>query len=96
VASNFRIVTHRSSDSLHVKLMGDFDGSSAWQLLNFIKSSLGGVERVIVHTSCLRTIHPFGQNTFRQNLPDLNIPCAKILFTGENAEGLAPDAGPFL
>jgi len=39
MAANFRISVHRSSDSLHMKLMGDFDGSSAWELLNVLRNA---------------------------------------------------------
>jgi hypothetical protein len=34
MASNFRIFAHRNSDSLHLKPAGDFDGTSAFELLD--------------------------------------------------------------
>ncbi len=37
MASNFRIFLHETRDSLHLKLDGDFDGSSAHELLNTLK-----------------------------------------------------------
>ena len=37
MASNFSIFFHRNSDNLYLKLMGDFDGSSAHQLINILK-----------------------------------------------------------
>jgi len=37
MANNFRISVHRSSENLHLKLMGNFDGISAHELLNVLK-----------------------------------------------------------
>ena len=90
MASNFRISTHRNSESLHLKLIGDFDGSSAWQLLRLIKKSSGGSQRVFIHTSCLERIYPFGRNTFHQILDELKGEKTFLFFTGENANQIAP------
>ncbi len=91
MASNFRISVHRNSDTLHLKLMGDFDGSSAWELLNMLKKSVNGVFRVIIHTNSLKNIYPFGRDTFQQNLRDMNRRSFHILFTGEHASEIAPE-----
>lgn len=91
MASNFRISMHRNSDNLHMKLLGDFDGTSAWQLINVLKKNTGGVYRVIIHTSSLKNICPFGRDTFRQNLLELKSIPAHVMFTGENASQIAPD-----
>ena len=91
MASNFRIIVHRNSDNLHIKLMGDFDGSSAWELLNMLKKTANGVYRVIIHTSSLQSIHPFGRDTFQENLRHRKDHPVRILFTGENACQLAPE-----
>ena len=34
MASNFQIYSFKTRDSLHLKLAGDFDGSSAYELIN--------------------------------------------------------------
>ena len=34
MASNFQIFSFKTNDSLHLKLTGDFDGSSAHELIN--------------------------------------------------------------
>lgn len=91
MASNFRISTHRNSENLHIKLMGDFDGSSALQLLNIMKKANNGVYRIIVHTSNLNIIYPFGRDTFQRNLRDLDDYPIRLLFTGENANQIAPE-----
>lgn len=85
MASNFRILFHRNSDNLHLKLAGDFDGSSALELLNVIKQKCSGASKVIIHTSSLKNIHPFGLATFQQNFADTKGLSVHILFTGEYA-----------
>jgi hypothetical protein len=91
MASNFRISAHRNSENLHLKLMGDFDGSSACQLLNVLKKRANGAHKIIIHTSCLNNIHPFGKATFHQNLCDIKDLYTRLMFTGENAKQLAPE-----
>ena len=91
MASNFRISVHRNSDNVHLKLMGDFDGTSAWELLDVLKKNSDGVRKVIIHTSSLKNVYPFGRNTFHQNLCDLKSHQIQILFTGGNAKMIAPE-----
>lgn len=89
--SNFRIFAHKNSDNLHLKLTGDFDGSSALQLINHLKERGRGVSRVFIHTNCLKDIHPFGQQVFQRNLSTLDRQSISYVFTGENAVQLAPE-----
>ena len=92
MASNFRISAHRNSDNLHLKLTGDFDGSSALQLLNVLKENSNGTSsRLIIHTSCLKNIHPFGLNVFQNNLEVKSGKSVPLVFTGEHANLLAPE-----
>jgi hypothetical protein len=91
MAVNFRIYLHRNSENLHVKLMGDFDGLAAWELLNLLKKNTRGIYRVIIHTSCLKRIDPLGSDTFKENLLQFKNNTAHILFTGENASQIAPE-----
>ena len=91
MAANFRIAVHRNNDSLHLKLMGDFDGSSACELINVLKKGFRGVFRVIIHTNSLKNVYPFGRDTFRQNLMGLKNKGDHILFTGEKASQIAPE-----
>ncbi len=91
MSSNFRICVHKNSDSLHLKLSGDFDGSSALQLINHLKKKGRGISRVFIHTNSLNEIHPFGQEVFQRNLTALDQQSVSYVFTGENAVQLAPE-----
>ena len=94
MASNFRIFTHRNSENLHLKLMGDFDGSSACQLLNVLKKTSNSVYKIFIHTSSLNTIYPFGRDTFHRSLCDFDGNSIRILFTGEHAKQISPEKNP--
>jgi hypothetical protein len=92
MATNFKILIHRNSDNLHVKLSGDFDGSSAYQLVNTLEKYGRGVFTIFIHTAGLRHIYPFGQDVLRSDLGRLRtIASEKIMFTGPHAAELAPN-----
>ncbi len=91
MASNFKISSHQNGDNLHLKLIGDFDGSSACQLLNVLKKNTHNVFRIIIHTNSLNSICPFDRDTFRRNLSNMNGRSFHVLFTGENAGEIAPE-----
>jgi len=93
MASNFRIFVHRNSDSLHLKLAGDFDGTSAFELLDMVKKNGAGLRKVFIHTSSLKTIYPFGLQVFEKSLSELKGSSFQLLFTGEHAQQIAPTGG---
>jgi hypothetical protein len=90
MAGNFRVVVHRNSDSLHLRLEGDFDGSSAHQLLCMLGENGNKVRKVFIHTNGLKEIHPFGKAVFQKNLNDFNRRNADLVFTGEKGPEIAP------
>lgn len=91
MAANFRISVHRNSQSLHLMLRGDFDGTSAYQLLEVLEKNCHGTSRIFVHTNSLKEIHPFGRNVFHKNLDFMKGKSVAILFTGENAGQFSPE-----
>jgi len=91
MATNFKIYVHKNSENVHLKLVGDFDGNSAHELLNAIKCITDNASTIFVHTSCLQQIHPFGQEVFRNNLNVMNGRFNAVLFTGEDASQLIPE-----
>ena len=95
MAKNFKISTHRNNENLHLKLMGDFDGTSAFELLNVLKREIDRTSKVFIYTSSLRNIYPFGLNVFHNNLNVLKGKCVELVFTGENACRLAPEKAMF-
>ena len=90
MACNFKIIVHKNNDNLHLKLAGDFDGSSALQLINSLKSRKNRASRVFIHTSSLTDINPFGKNVFENGLDSLEGQVTSFVFTGEKANQLIP------
>jgi anti-anti-sigma regulatory factor len=95
MAAHFKISVHRNDENLHLKLMGDFDETSAHELINILKRCAGRTSRVFIHTSCLRRIHHLVVKALHKNLNGLKGKSTQIIFTGEHAFRLAPE-GPAL
>ncbi len=95
MSSNFKIISHRTSETLHLKLVGDFDGTSACQLINSLKKRSNGCRKVIIHTNCRNKIHPFGLQTFHKTLADIKGGQIHLIFTGENADQISPEKAVF-
>jgi len=91
MACNFKISAHKNHDNLHLKLEGDFDGSSAHELINYLKKNIRKTSRVFIHTNCLKDIYPFGRDVFRSQFCFGDNPAISFVFTGENAVQLAPE-----
>ncbi len=83
MACNFRILLHRNSESAHLKLMGNFDGSSVHQLLNTMKTCSGNANKVFIHTDGLKDVNPFGMAVFQSNFSQIGPPPGGFIFTEE-------------
>ena len=91
MALNFRIAVHKDDENLHLKLMGDFDGSSAWEVINSLQANRLGISRIFIHTASLKKIHPFGVGILHSHLLDPIGKSVSVVYTGENALELAPE-----
>jgi len=83
VACNFRILLHQNSEILHLNLTGDFDGSSAHELINTIQKYSRKTSRIFIHTGGLKDVHPFGRAVFRDHLPEIDHLPVGVILTGE-------------
>jgi hypothetical protein len=70
--------------------MGDFDGTSACEVFNFIKDNSHAVNKVFVHTGSLNEVYPFGRDTFQKMMCDVTRHSIRVLFTGKKAGLIAP------
>jgi hypothetical protein len=91
MASNFRIIHHRDNDCLHLKLTGDMDGNSAYEIINLLDDTSGVIKEVVIETSSLGTIFPFGRNVFSKNFHKIRNRYADILFTGDKSNLINPE-----
>ena len=91
MASNFKIYSFKTSDSLHLKLSGDFDGSSAYELINTIANYDKGLHEIFINTHDLNSIHPFGIEVFQKRLGALKKQFHGITFIGRNGHAILAD-----
>jgi len=90
MAQNFKISIHRTIDNLYIRLTGDFDGSSAWELIDAIRENLNNFRFIKIDTSKLKKVYPFGREVFRSNLLNVTDERIRIQFSGSNALQIAP------
>jgi len=96
MTSNFKISVHRNDDNLYLKLAGNFDGTSAHQLIETLKRNRRGITRVFIHTSSLKQIIPFGRDVFHKSFDAMSGKHISLLFTGDSAVQLAPEGSTLL
>jgi hypothetical protein len=90
MASNFQIVFFKTRDSLHLKLDGDFDGNSAYELINTIKDHGTEFFQIFIDTNDLKTVHAFGKEVFQKNFGALK-QLSNLIFIGQNDRRLTPN-----
>ena len=84
MARNFIIQKFRTSDMLHMELLGDFDGSSAVELINTLNDNRTGVDTICVNARGLRKIYSFGREVVQKNLAGIQALEPYVLFIGGN------------
>ena len=90
MAHNFKINIHRTTDNLYIRLMGDFDGSSAFELFNALKDNLNSAKCILIDTNKLKAVYPFGREVFYSNFLKIKNQQIPIRFVGPNALQIAP------
>ncbi|GAB6909539.1 hypothetical protein JCM12296A_53840 [Desulfosarcina cetonica] len=87
MASNFYIVAKKKRNQfLELRLFGDFDASSACELINYLDESVNTSCKVIIDTDGLRAIDGFGLSLFRPQLSKRNKLLADIEVVGRFGE----------
>ena len=90
MSTNFQIEYTENNGDLYVSPKGDFDGGSAWELINLLDKNYKGKGRVIIDTQYLREICPFGCSTFQCRLSQIKLPSSRLSFKGEKGYSIAP------
>lgn len=86
MASNFKLSLNETKGSIHVKMCGDFDGTSAHELIAAIKNRAPKSNRVYIHTGELSNIHSFGREVFQNHLRLVKMQSGKIEFIGKHQD----------
>lgn len=90
MAEGFRVLVHRNSDCLHLRLEGDFDEEAARKVVSMIGENGSGAGRVFIHTNGLGVISSVGQQVFQNQFPLHQRNRVSFIFTGEKAMQIAP------
>lgn len=93
MAKNFKIRLQHKNGSLHMQLNGDFDGSSAYELLYVLKEHWSNVSDIIINTNYLKSVYNFGLHIWKCHLQALKNSPTHIKFTGNQAHLLTLDDG---
>jgi len=88
MASNFGIDIDKTSGGVGLKLAGDFDGTSAYELIYAIKKLPEDTGKITICTDGLKNAYPFGLDVFHRFIRSLNGQSAKIVLTGNNVSKL--------
>jgi hypothetical protein len=76
MASKFRITAHRAGHTLKLRLSGDLDGSSACEILNYIRNHNVADKKILIHGMAINRIHPFGLHVLQEGLKEYD--CGKL------------------
>jgi hypothetical protein len=89
MASNFKIVITRNKGCIRLSLYGDFDATSAHELINLLNKNKLHKSKIYIHTHGLNRIHLFGVNIFKKSLGIKNNFENRIKFSGDKASEFA-------
>ena len=95
MASNFKILSQKQKGNVHIRLTGDFDGSSACELINALEACSETKGKVVIDTCGLLSIHPFGRGVFHKYCSGRKLP-PDVSFTGKYGRTIEPRRGQSL
>ncbi|MBW2622433.1 MAG: hypothetical protein JRD68_05970 [Deltaproteobacteria bacterium] len=90
MAASFKILCHQTESSLHLKLLGDFDDTSVYELMEFLKKHHGWPHGTFIHTDGLNRVNPMAGTTLLAQLHVSRIQTDRLAFTGGHAAQIAP------
>ena len=89
MASNFQLFLNQNRDGLHLHMFGDFDGTSACELINTLKTHNEDYFCVFIDTNDLNKIHSLGVDVFQKKLNLLAIRKRNLIFIGQHKHRFA-------
>lgn len=86
MAKNFRVCTKDiSKQSLALQLFGDFDATSACELIGILNDIVKKNDKVAIDTDGLKTVNAFGIDVFVPHMTRLNRRSTDIQVTGRHS-----------
>jgi hypothetical protein len=74
-----------------LKLVGDFDATSAYELIYAMKKLSEDIVKISIHTDGPKNLSPFGLDVFLKSMSPLDCRSRKIVFTGNKASHISPE-----
>jgi anti-anti-sigma regulatory factor len=91
MAGNFNISVTKTGNHVYLKLNGNFDGSSACELVNLLSDEdLSTASKILVDTDFVKNVHPFGLNVLQNRLYEIKARKIPLIFTGKMSAQFAP------
>ena len=84
MALNFHVFSYETRDTLHLRLSVDFDGTSAFQLLETLKNQKAGFDQIFIDVNNLKTIYPFALEVFKKEVNSYDQKTDNFIFLGKN------------
>ncbi|MFA6012215.1 MAG: hypothetical protein WC799_19645 [Desulfobacteraceae bacterium] len=89
MAVNFKMDTHKKEKKrMIIRMSGDFDGNSAWELVHKLVEQSGKFDVVELDTHGLKKMLPFGRNVFLSQAASLKKTKTPFLVSGPYADDL--------
>ena len=64
MASNFSMIIDKKWSGLGLKLTGEFDGSTAYEMIDVLRKCFDDILKIFIHTNRLKNLFPFGRDLF--------------------------------
>jgi hypothetical protein len=81
--AKFHLSSCLTKNILRLQLRGEFDGSAACELINKIEEDGSGASKILVDTTELRCVHPFGKTVFQNRIGPLSRKLFVLTFIGK-------------
>jgi hypothetical protein len=90
MSPKFQVGMKKNRGNLHMKIQGEFDGSSACRLINMLQEEYDGEGEVVIDTHHLKEVSPFGCGVFQSRLNRNTLPAERLVFLGKKGGMIAP------
>lgn len=81
--AKFQLSSCLTKSTLHLQLLGEFDGSAACELIKRIEEDRSGASNILIDTTELRCVHPFGKTVFQNRIGPLTRKLFGLTFVGK-------------
>lgn len=81
--AKFHLSSCLTENILHLQLRGEFDGSAACELINKIEEDGSSAMKILVDTTALQSVHPFGKSVFQNRIGPLSRKLFILTFIGK-------------